>query len=101
MLTVTMISAPRPGTVSLLTRRMTQEGKKQMEGCAFDAIGLIQSDLPHLFYYADAGQKAGNVIAVEIPGTCPQHISTIAFFGSNEAVKAALEAASIANKQPR
>jgi hypothetical protein len=91
-----MIPAPRPATVSLLARRMAPEGRKQIEGYCFDAVGLIQSDLPHLFQYADIGQKAGNVIAVEILGGCPQHISTIAFFGSNESVKAALEAVSAA-----
>jgi len=94
-----IISAPRPETMALLLRRMVQEARKQVEDNHFDAIGLIQTDIPSLFYYTDIGQKAGNIIAVEIPGNCPQHVSTMAFFGSNEAVNAAIAAINATDTQ--
>lgn len=87
-----IIRAPRPNTTALLLRRMSPEARKQVEAAHFDAIGLIQTDLPSLFYYADLGQKAGNVIAVEILGNCPKHVNTVAFFGANEAVNATIAA---------
>ncbi|MDD3158323.1 hypothetical protein [Anaeromusa sp.] len=79
MLTTRIIRAPRPNTVAMLLRRTAPEAKKQLEGLHFDAIGLIQTDVPSLFYFADIAQKAGNVVAAEIVGNCPQHINTMAF----------------------
>ena len=92
MILTRIISAPRPNTFALLLRRMVPEARKQVESIHFDAIGLIQTDLPSLFYYTDIAQKAGDVTAVEIIGNCPQHLNTIALLGSNEAVNAAITA---------
>jgi microcompartment protein CcmL/EutN len=78
--------------MAMLLRRMVPAARKEVEGRCFDAVGLVQTDLPSLFYLADVGQKAGNVLAVEITGNCPQHVSTIAFFGDTAAVGAALAA---------
>ncbi|BCV25848.1 BMC domain-containing protein [Gelria sp. Kuro-4] len=92
MLTTRLIRAPRPGTTAMLLRRMVPAARQAVEGRRFDAVGLVQTDLPSLFYFADVGQKAGDVVAVEISGNCPQHISTVAFFGDTAAVGAALAA---------
>lgn len=99
MIITRIIRAPRPDTLKLLMRRMAPEARKQLEGLQFDAVGLVQTDLPSLFFYADTGQKAGNVIAVEILGNCPQHISTIGFLGSNEAVNASIAAVTAAENE--
>jgi hypothetical protein len=99
MMITRIIRAPRPNTIALLLRRMPPEAKQQIENRHFDAIGLIQTDLPSLFYYADLGQKAGNVIAVELIGNCPQHVNTVALLGSNEAVNAAITALHTTEKQ--
>lgn len=99
MLITRIIRAPRPNTIDLLLQRMSPEVQKQIKKQHFDAIGLFQTDLPSLFYLADVGQKAGNVIAAEIRGNCPQHISTIAFFGNNEAVNASITAVNTAASQ--
>ena len=92
MLNTCIIRAPRPGTMSLLFRRMAPTNNKEIENKRFDAVGLIQTDLPNLFYLADIGQKAGAVLAYEITGSCPQHINTVAFFGDTAAVSAAMAA---------
>jgi hypothetical protein len=99
MLTTRIIRAPRPNTVAMLLRRTAPEAKKQLADLHFDAIGLIQTDVPSLFYFADIAQKAGNITAAEIVGNCPQHINTMAFFGNNEAVNAAIAAIQLAEKQ--
>ncbi len=92
MVRTRFIRAPRPGTLAMLYRRIPREMRQEVEGKTFAAVGLVQADLPSLFYWADVGQKAADVIAVELLGSCPQHISTIAFFGSTSAVTAALAA---------
>ncbi len=94
-----IIHAPRPSTVDLLLRRTQKEAQQLVKNTHFAAIGLLQTDLPSLFYYTDIGQKAGNVIAIEILGNCPQNLSTMAFFGSNEAVNATISAITAADKQ--
>lgn len=100
MIFARIIRAPRPGTMAMLTRRMAKEAREIVEDRRFDAVGLVQTNLPSLFYYADIAQKAGNVIAVEITGYCPQHVSTVAFLGSNEAVDAAMKEIVAADKPP-
>lgn len=99
MMITRIISAPRPDTMALLLRRMVPDARKEIADKHFDAIGLMQTDIPSLFYYTDIAQKAGNVIAIEIVGSCPQHVNTMAFFGSNEAVNAAVTAITTADKQ--
>lgn len=101
MIITRIISAPRPNTYSLLLRRMVPETRKEVEHTHFDAIGLIQADLPSLFYCTDIAQKAGDVTAVEIIGNCPQHLNTIALLGSNEAVNAAITAIYKVEKQQK
>ena len=58
MLTTRIIRAPRPNTVAMLLRRTAPEAKKQLEGLHFDAIGLIQTDVPSLFYFAEYSPKS-------------------------------------------
>ena len=94
-----IISAPRPETMALLLRRVVPDARKELADKHFDAIGIFQTDIPSLFYYTDIGQKAGKVIAVEIVGSCPQHVNSMAFFGSNEGVNAAIGAINAAAKQ--
>ena len=64
----------------MLLRRMPPDCRKDILGMKVDAVGLVQTDLPNLFYLADVGAKAGSVSAVELHGTCPQHINTIGFW---------------------
>jgi len=87
-----IICAPGADVIEMLYRRIPQQAKSKLDAHQFDAVGLIQTNLPNLYYYADIGQKAGNVFSVEISGNCPQHISTLAFFGNIAAVKAAMQA---------
>lgn len=99
MLITRLIQAPRPSTMALLRRRMHTEARKELEGKRIDAVGLVQTDLPSLFYLADIGAKSGAVIVAELHGTCPQHINTIGFFGDTEAVRAAMSAVQAQSKQ--
>lgn len=92
MLITRMIQAPRPSTMAMLLRRMPPDCRKDILGMKVDAVGLVQTDLPNLFYLADVGVKAGSVSVVELHGTCPQHINTIGFFGDTAAVQSAMKA---------
>lgn len=88
-----IISAPSPGIKEMLLRRTNAQPHLRediMLNCS--AIGLFQTSLPDCYYFADLAQKAGDVVALEINGTCPQRISMMAIFGDIAAVKAAIAA---------
>lgn len=87
-----IINAPRPEVMHMLERRMPPDARSRLQERPFDAVGLVQTSLPDLYYYADLAQKASNVFTVELFGSCPQHITTLAFFGETSAVHTALQA---------
>jgi hypothetical protein len=87
-----IINAPRPEVVHMLERRMPPEVRVRLREQPFDAVGLVQTSVPDVYYYADLAQKASNVFAVELFGSCPQHITTLAFFGETSAVRTAMQA---------
>lgn len=92
MALVRMIKAPNANTLELLAGRVRPQYRERIAGKRWDAIGLVQSRLPDLFAFADAAAKAANVVVVEVPGHCPQHLSTIAILGDTSAVQTALAA---------
>ncbi|MDR3438607.1 BMC domain-containing protein [Telmatospirillum sp.] len=87
-----IINAPRPEVMHMLERRMTPDARTQLRERSFDAVGLVQTSVPDVYFYADLAQKASNVFAVELFGSCPQHITTLAFFGETSAVRTAMQA---------
>ena len=88
-----IISAPSAGIKEMLLRRTSAQPQVKEEIMRHgSAIGLFQASLPDCYYFADIAQKAGDVVALEINGTCPQRISMMALFGEISAVKAAMAA---------
>ena len=93
MLQFRIISAPSAGIKEMLLRRANgqpQVKEEILRNCS--AIGLFQASMTDCYYYADLAQKAGDVVALEINGTCPQRLSMMALFGDISAVKAAINA---------
>jgi hypothetical protein len=90
---IRVISAPSHGIKEMMLRRVHANSRVKEEiwgNCT--AIGMFQASMPDCYYYADLAQKAGEVVALEIHGTCPQQFSMIALFGDISAVKAAIKA---------
>ena len=94
-----IINAPLPEVLHMLERRMPPDMRSRMRDRSFDAIALIQTSVPDLFFYADLAQKASSVFTVELFGSCPQHISTLAVFGETSAVTAAVQAIEASQNQ--
>lgn len=91
-MTARIISAPTPEVVEMLERRMRPESRDYLRRHRYDAVGLVQTSVTDLFFFADVASKSSNVHTVELYGSCPQHVSTLAFFGETSAVHAAMEA---------
>jgi hypothetical protein len=87
-----IINAPRPEVLHMLERRMPQDARGRLREQLFNAVGLVQTSLPDLYYFADLAAKAANVFTVELFGSCPQHITTLALFGETSAVHTAVQA---------
>lgn len=88
-----IISAPSDGIKEMLLRKAnvnTQLKEKILHECT--AIGMFQASVTDCYYYADIAQKSGEVVAVEINGSCPQRLTMIAVFGNLSSVQAAVAA---------
>ncbi|MEN6462339.1 MAG: BMC domain-containing protein [Syntrophomonas sp.] len=88
-----IINAPSAGIKEMLLRKSNAQPQVKEEilrDCT--AIGMYQASITDCYYYADLAQKAGDVIALEINGSCPQRLSMMALFGDISAVEAAIKA---------
>lgn len=88
-----VISAPSTGIKEMLLRKANAKANIKediLQNCT--AIGLFQASMIDCYYYADVAQKAGEVVALEINGTCPQRLSMMALFGDLSSVNAAVRA---------
>ena len=87
-----IIYNPGDAVVKMFKRKMNAESRSELESRKFNAIGLYQTTVASILYYADRVVKISNVYPVEINGSCPQHITTLAFFGETTAVETAMKA---------
>lgn len=86
-----IIYNPGKLVMNMFYRKMNQESRKELTERKFDAVGLFQTSVTGVLYYADRVAKTSNVYPVEINGSCPQHITTLAFFGETSAVETAMK----------
>ena len=85
-----IIYNPGKQALKVFYRMMNAETREELKQIKFDAIGLFQTSVASVLYYADRVAKTSNVFPVEISGSCPQHITTLAFFGETTAVETAM-----------
>ncbi len=86
-----IIYNPGKTVMQMFYRKMSPESRKELEEKKYDAIGLFQTSVVGVLYYADRVAKTSNVLPVEIYGSCPQHITNLAFFGETTAVETAMK----------
>ena len=90
-----LITSPSESTRRLLIRRMMAgmpEEEKTVRSASWGAVLLVQGMVPEMFCAVDVGTKTSPVLAMEIIGSCPQHIVTMAFIGNVADVKQVLSA---------
>ena len=76
-----IIYNPSASVMKMFYRKMNAESREE----------LLQTTVAGVLYYADRAFKTSNVYPVEINGSCPQHITTLAFFGETTAVETAMK----------
>lgn len=87
-----IIYNPGQACLEMFYRKMSKATKDELAGHYFNAIGLVQTSVAGVLYYADMAAKSSKVFPVEIAGSCPQHITTLALFGDTSAVEMAMRA---------
>lgn len=92
MMNIRIINAPHQEVLQMLQRRMPPHGRAHLRDNTIGAVGLIQSNITDLFFFSDVAMKAADVFTVEIYGTCPQHITSLAVLGELSAVRTAMDA---------
>lgn len=86
-----IIYNPGKYAMKMFFRKMNVESREELKERKYDAVGLFQTTVSGILYYADRVAKTSNVFPVEINGNCPQHITTLAFFGETTAVETAMK----------
>lgn len=86
-----IIYNPGKLVMQMFYRKMNKDSREELENRKYDAVGLVQTTVAGILYYADRVAKTSNVFPVEINGSCPQHITTLAFFGETSAVETAMK----------
>ena len=85
-----IIYNPSESLMKMFYLKMNAESREELKQRKYDAVGLFQTTVSGILYYADRVAKTSNVFPVEINGSCPQHITTLAFFGETSAVETAM-----------
>ncbi len=83
------IKTPTRNTIEIIKRRLVS--RDRADELDWTAVGLVQCSVADIIYASDVAEKTSDIIALELSGTCPQHITTLALFGETAAVDAALE----------
>jgi ethanolamine utilization microcompartment shell protein EutL len=93
MLLCEIINSPSQGTLAILRRKTLEKDIfAQSAAARIEAVGLIQGQLAQIVVASDIAAKGADVAVSEIAGSCPQHVTMIALFGSTSAVRAAMNA---------
>lgn len=93
MLSCEIINSPSRGTVAILKRKVLEkEIRTLLDETRVESVGLIQGQLARIIVASDIAMKSADILVSEISGSCPQHITMIALFGTTSAVKAAMNA---------
>lgn len=87
-----IINNPSKACMEMFYRKMRPKELEDLNTRRFNAVGLVQTNVAGIFYYADLVTKASNVYPYEIVGNCPTTITTLAFFGDTSAVETAMKA---------
>ncbi len=88
-----IIDRPSQGTKNIIARKAFD---KRMQDAVLntkvEAIGICQGMVLEIVVASDVAEKAADVLAGELNGSCPNHMTCLVFLGTTMAVKAAMNA---------
>ena len=88
-----IIHRPSAAAISILQRKVCDRICREtlVEG-GVESVGVCQGNVLEIITASDIAEKTSDVMASEINGSCPQHMTCLAIIGKTSAVVAAIEA---------
>lgn len=94
-----LIKAPSESAKAMIMRRMPRNAdNNKMEHANWGAALLVQGLVVEIMAAADIGSKAADVAVSELLGSCPQHVTSLAFVGTPSQINQVLYALKNAGK---
>ena len=92
-MTFVIIDKPAAATQGIVYRKtIDKRVREAIDQGRVEALGICQGTVQEVVVASDVAEKAAEVIAGELNGTCPNHITCLVFVGSTSAVKNAMDA---------
>ncbi len=89
----TIIDRPSSGALNIVKRKcFDKRTQDYIENSKVEAMGVCQGSVLEIVVAGDIAEKRGDVLAGELNGTCPNHITCLVVLGSTSAVKSAMKA---------
>lgn len=87
------IHRPSESTLNMIKRKSYDKTlHNAIEAGLAESIGICQGSVLEIIVASDTAEKTSDVIAGELNGSCPQHMTCLAVIGKTSAVIAALDA---------
>ena len=88
-----VIHRPSEAALSLIARKVRDKALRDIiENGHVESIGICQGTVLEIIVASDVAEKTADVLAGEIDGSCPQHMTCLAVIGKTSAVAAAMDA---------
>lgn len=89
---VAVIHRPSAATLSMIERKAYDPLiRKTLAEDGAESVGICQGSVLEIIVASDIAEKTANVIAGELNGSCPQHMTCLVVIGKTSAVTAAID----------
>lgn len=90
---VATIHRPSEAALSIIGRKVYDPSiREAVSNGSAESIGICQGTVLEIIAASDIAEKTADVIAGELNGSCPQHMTCLVVIGKTSAVTAAVDA---------
>ena len=87
-----IIDRPSMGAKNIVKRKCFDKRMQEAVDSNIESMGICQGQVLEIVVASDIAEKRGDVLAGELNGTCPNHMTCLVVIGTTAAVKAAMKA---------
>ena len=93
MMKFSIIDRPAAGALNIVKRKSFDKRTQDfIDTGKVESMGICQGSVLEVVVAGDIAEKRGDVLAGELNGSCPNHITCLVVLGSTAAVKSAMKA---------
>ena len=87
------IHRPSEAALAIIARKVHDKAiREALENGSVESVGICQGTVLEIIVASDIAEKTSAVIASELNGSCPQHMTCLVVVGKTSAVTAAIDA---------